>query len=198
MKTLIQSAFAGIFGLITKEDVAEQVKHAKFIGRTEKAQEDEDDRERIKILCIEIDIGKPFISVSNEWQDPVIGIVLGVEFVTLGKCPIAKVYDFVTDQVVYCGNSRIPYSEYNLDAILKLEPYQRWNLVARSNIDPNKRTDDETCSSPEQIKEILKNNSFYEVLPELEAIHHTTTKIRTETLIDLVYGILNSKLLNTR
>lgn len=192
MKALIQSAMAGLFGLITKEDHNFEVQHAIL----EEKQKNREQREQLNTLCIEVDIGTAFISVTNEWDNPIIGIVLGVVYVTAGNCPIALVYDFISNQVVLCGNARLPYTDYNLDAVLKLDPYQRWNLIARSSLEPSKSKYKDDCLDAEGIKSILKDRNINKVLQELSVVHHKEQPMKTQNLIQRVRQVLLSNNLN--
>lgn len=196
MKALIQSAVAGLFGLFTKENMEARISEAKFLAHQEKMKQDEQEQQDIKAICIEIDIGKLFISVTNEWDNPTIGVVLGVEYVTAGNCPIAKVYDFITNTVVLCGNSRIPFTYHNLDAILKLDPYQRWNLLAKSSIDHDKPKYNEDCFSADEIRTILDVRNFDSVSHELNRILSISTPVKTHELVEMVYSVLRLHDLN--
>lgn len=185
-----------MFGLYTKAEVDHSVRLGEFAGRANKMDEDEEDNQRIKTLCIEVDIGKLFISVTNEWDNPTIGVVLDVEYVTAGNCPIAKVYDFITNTVVLCGNSRIPFTQYNLDAILKLDPYQRWNLVAKSSLDLDKPKYNEDCFSADEIRTILDVRNFDSVSHELNRILSISTPVKTHEMVEKVYSVLRLHDLN--
>lgn len=192
MRKFISSAIVRMFGLFTEDDIRAE----KYKIKQELQDEFFTDRKEIQVCCIEVDIGTPFISVTNEWDNPLIGIVLGVQYVTAGNCPIAHVYDFITNQSVYCGNSRVPYTDLNLDAILKLNPYQRWNLISKSSLDMDKPKYNKDCFSPDEIRTILEDRGFSKVVEELNDIHSCKHSMRTFELIDRVYKVLRSNNLN--
>lgn len=196
MKQFIKSIIASVFGLITKEQLENELKVKAFNTLAEKTEKDSEDRKALQVLLIEMDIGKPFISVTNEWDNPIVGVVLGVEYNTAGNCPIAHVYDFITNQSVYCGNGRVPYTDLNLDAILKLNPYQHWNLISKSSLGMDKAKYNEDCFSPDEIRSILEDRGFSKVVEELNDIHNCKHTMKTFELIDRVYKVLRSNNLN--
>ena len=81
MRKFISSAIAKMFGLFTEDEV----KAEKDRTREETTDEFYSRRREIQIGSIEVNVGRPFISITNEWDNPLIGIVLGVQYVTAGN-----------------------------------------------------------------------------------------------------------------
>jgi hypothetical protein len=196
MRKSISSVIASLFGLITKEEHERQLKRTAFLMKQEELEKHHNDRHEIQILCIETNVGKPFISVTNEWDNPMIGIVLDVEFVTAGLFPIAKVYDFVTNKVLLRGNTRIPFNRYNLEAILRLDPYQRWNLVTKSELPSDKPKINPDCFSPRDILDILEMRNFAKIIGELHVLHFSETAVKSKDFKNKVFQLLKSNGLN--
>ena len=93
----IKNFIANSFNFYT-EDQLNSVKKQQFLAGI---REQEKRQDQLKTQCettaIEVNFGKPIIHITNEWDDPVVGVVIGVEFFTLSKRPIAKVFDFVSN-----------------------------------------------------------------------------------------------------
>ncbi len=182
MTKFLLNAFAKMLNLYTKEQVEVIRKCEKLNGKIEESDRYFKRKEEIEISCIEQDVGKPFICISNEWENPVIGIVLGVEFVSAARQPVVKIYDFISDSVKIIFGKRLPFNDYNLNAILKLDPYERWNLMTCSNLKENKTKINTDIFNAEEIKLILHNRKFYIVINELAEAKKALTNFNADSI----------------
>ena len=93
-------------------------------------------REEIQKFEIENAMGKKIIYCSNEWTDPDFGTVVGVEYFTKDNNPILKCKNAlfgvqghnVEDFFYVMLGTYIMTDELMTNAILKLNPFERWNL----------------------------------------------------------------------
>jgi hypothetical protein len=106
-------------------------------------------------------VGKRVIYTSNEWEDPVIGKVIRVDYITKARCPVLVVADVLSgEERIILTDQVYEYSPEILDAILKLSPYQRWNM--KSFNAPVK------FNKPTSNKVLLTNGEIYAKLGDVE------------------------------
>lgn len=109
-------------------------------------------------------IGKPAIFFGNEWQDPVIGIVIEQANLTNTSELMVRVKDYVSGDDHYVWASSLLFADKPMiDAILKLNPFERWNI--RSKVSVNlwcKKYPNGEIKTPEEIKNCLRKNKFWE------------------------------------
>ena len=74
-------------------------------------------------------IGKKVIVLSNEWEDMTVGVVTRVELITQAKQPTFVVKDCFTKEELLTFNDVMEFDKETLQTLLKLNPYERWNLV---------------------------------------------------------------------
>lgn len=165
--TFFKSLLSLIFVQKTNSFTEEEMKAVAVKAYDNLLEEQYKEKLRSDTVRIRLMIGKPIISVSNQWENPVIGIVIGVAYLTRGDQPVAKVYNFLTDRVVLCAIPLIPCTKSNLDAVLLLNPFQCWNLINRTCIETSSATPSELLSQ-KAVRQILKFRSFDKVVESLE------------------------------
>lgn len=95
-------------------------------------QKQEDDRrEESRRITAEFSVGTPVICISNEWEDPVIGFVSHIEYITKARNPVPVVMDYLSGQELMVMGVVYDFTRQRLDAFLKLAPYERWVMVRR-------------------------------------------------------------------
>jgi hypothetical protein len=72
---------------------------------------------------------KPVICVGNEWENPLIGVVEDIEFITKAHQPVLIVKDILTDKSVITFAKTFAFTTQRFDALMKLDPFERWCLV---------------------------------------------------------------------
>lgn len=82
-----------------------------------------------------IHIGKPVIVISNEWKDPLVGVLIHLEAIPHAdatvKTHLPVVIDAFSGQEFYTYGIIRPFSPKLLKAICKLDPDERWMLASR-------------------------------------------------------------------
>lgn len=91
------------------------------------------DRDSIRRLSQEQWIDKQVIIVSNEWVDPFIGTVIGLEDFGRNEAHLV-VKSAITDEIVISFGKVVPFSVENLDALLKMTPWVRWEILTGQKI----------------------------------------------------------------
>jgi hypothetical protein len=93
-------------------------------------------RAQQKVYEIKSWLGKKVIILTNEWEDPVFGIVRFYPMLKGGEDLIA-IQDVLNpdgDPIFTLPSSILPADDKMIEAILKLNPFERWNMRNRSGI----------------------------------------------------------------
>ena len=92
-----------------------------------------------KIKIMELDIGENVIYCSNEWEDPVFAVIEGLERFNNTDLPMYKARNVLNDETVYFFNGSVYLADEKMvDAILKLDPFERWNMnLAKGYLAPH-------------------------------------------------------------
>lgn len=120
-------------------------------------------RKEFKTIEIEELIGKPVIGYGNEWDDPLIGIVTRMELISLSKEPMAVVKDIINNNEVLAFCNIMPFTRQRFNAIMKLDPYERWCLTDRvrsTEYRTNEHRSTLELLTKEEIEVILIRNKF--------------------------------------
>lgn len=118
---LLEKCFPKYFQTIREQAYSE--------GYWKRAKETNEQREQVELLELEQFLGKRVISVSNEWDNPQIGVALRIEFITQAKSPILIVQDFLSNQEVMIMGKTYLYTPQRLQAVLKLNPFEACSLI---------------------------------------------------------------------
>ena len=119
------------------------------------------------IFSLEEDLNKKVIYCPNEWEDPLFGTIVDVTYVTKAKQPMGVVKCVLTAEtgLVHPGGYLLADGRL-VDAILKLNPLERWNLTKHwpsSNKWTKSHYEDE-CSDPEELRnKLLMAGFIYDV-----------------------------------
>ena len=126
------------------------VRHGVF---EEKSRASEN-RDNIRRITQEQWINKQVIFVSNEWDDPFIGTVIGLEDFERNEAHLV-VKNALTDETVINFGKVLPFSVENLKAVVQMTPWVRWEILTGQKI---------YRAAPEGV--YLK--SFHELMMELD------------------------------
>lgn len=91
------------------------------------------DRDSIRRLSQEQWIDKQVIIISNEWVDPFIGTVIGLEDFGRNEAHLV-VKDSLTGETVISFGKVIPFSIDNLKALTQMTPWVRWEILTGQKI----------------------------------------------------------------
>lgn len=115
-------------------------------------------------------IGKPVIAITGEFDDPVIGFVVGVTVFTEDKLPYPIVSDYVTLQSQAVFGRVWAWSQELQDAIYKLTPVERWALfnsadsVSKLSMPLNETKKETPNLNEREIISKLQANGFYHLV----------------------------------
>lgn len=106
---------------------------------------------------------KPVIFFGNEWEDPVIGHVVGPLRTFNTSEPMAAVKNVLNDQTYHTWYSSLKYADYEMvTAVLKLNPFERWNLYTRAHVNMwSKGYPNGSIRTPKEIMDILESKDFF-------------------------------------
>lgn len=111
-------------------------------------------------------LNQPVIHVPNEWQDMTIATVMSFENDRGTK---TFLYDVIDQHPCFILGEPIPYTRQMLDALLKLDPFERWILCLPKELKPTERWEKEkskTLTPPEEIYRILETRDWFNRFPQ--------------------------------
>jgi hypothetical protein len=112
------------------------IEQASAVGARKAIEEKYKENEKIQIFSLESDIGKKVIYCSNEWEDPFFGTMKGVTFVTQAKQPMGVAVNALTGEETMLHPDGYMYADEKMvDCVLKLNPFERWNIHKRGATD---------------------------------------------------------------
>lgn len=89
------------------------------------------ERLRVKEIIMKTNIGKKVIYTSNEWEDPVFAIIEDLETFHNVDGAMYKGTNVLTNETVYFFEGTVYLADEKMvDCILKLDPFERWNIKA--------------------------------------------------------------------
>lgn len=110
------------------------IEEAQKFGYNQVKEEERLARANIQQSIISMATGKKIIYCSNEWEDPIFAVVRGVTHVTKARVPMLICINVLTNENVYVDLQSFYYSDPRMvEAILKLNPFERWNLRVGTN-----------------------------------------------------------------
>lgn len=149
---------------------SKQIKEAKIQAKTEGYQEGinkywNEKEQRLEHEYNTSAVGKKIIYCSNEWQDPHFGIIEGTERVTTGHRLMVKSKDVLTGETHFIHPESFFYTDELLTlAILKLNPFERWNMsigkLSHMHLMWNKRYQKEQITPTREIEHQLRKCGF--------------------------------------
>lgn len=109
----------------------EQYDQGYTLGKFHAEEERRTERLRVKESVMKDDIGEKVIYCSNEWQDPVFAIIEGLQSFGNVDGPMYKARNVLTNEIVYFFEGTVYLADEKMvDCILKLDPFERWNIKA--------------------------------------------------------------------
>ena len=102
-------------------------------------------------------LGSIVIYTSNEWTDLVIGTVIRIDHITQNNCPVLIIDDILSsEERMILTHQVYPFSREMREAILKLNPWERWNLKSLNSPVP--------WNKPKQSSQLLTNSEILNML----------------------------------
>lgn len=158
-----------LFKLLNKE--IEQIKDRAYKqgyidGGNHFYREQNAERLRVKEIVMKGNIGKKVIYTSNEWEDPTFAIIEGLEAFHNVDGLMYKGRNVLTNETVYFFEGTVYLADEKMvDCVLKLDPFERWNIkAAREHVDNNMWSKwyppQKSVTDPEILKQKLKEVNF--------------------------------------
>lgn len=117
-----------MFKKLIKYIASNQILFANREGYKSAKEEILKEREKIKYFELEQLIGKKVITINNEWEDMVIGIVTSTTRIAKTNHLVLSINDCFTGLEYFSSGPVYKFDIETLNALLKLTPYERWNL----------------------------------------------------------------------
>jgi hypothetical protein len=130
-----------LIGFLHKE--IKKIKREQYSsGYSRRHQQIEEQKENLRnaeLSVMQDWIGQKVIYCSNEWEDPLFGTIVAITSFNNTSCPMYVIEDVFGDSPRYCFNGTLYYADEKMvDAILKLNPFERWNMnLARGYLETN-------------------------------------------------------------
>lgn len=155
--------------------IKKKIEQARLHGMADGIQKERDrnrqERDRLHDIELQQYLGKKVIAISNEWENPIVGVVTGFEPITKAQRLVPIIHDYIRNEDVLCLSKIKFYTEQKLNAILTLDPFSVIALVYNcydtdENFEKVKRGD---RWPKENITEILRINGFFD-LPDTKGV----------------------------
>lgn len=130
-------------------------------------QKERDYRNEQKKKCLlnelELMIGKPVISISNEWSNPVIGFGKRVDLITMAKTPVLIIEDYVSGEDILSFSVPFYFSEQRLFALSKLDPFEICSIIYKNSswMEPFEKVKSDVFDGYDVIINRLKQTDFF-------------------------------------
>lgn len=126
------------------------------------------ENKQFKLFDMETLLGKPVISISNEWDNPIVGFVTNIEFLSKAQNPTFVIQDYVSNEKVIVMGITYGYTEQRFNALMKLDPFETCSLIYQNycstSLNPFEKNKSGIRESKEMIIQKLKENGFYQKL----------------------------------
>ncbi len=147
-----------LFSKIFSQEIKRLEEHNRIVGYREKQKENDITKDVIRDCQLEDAIGKKAIFIPNEWTDPGFYIVTGIVTICKDDKPVHEVFDVINNVKGFCLPGTIYLADEKMvKAILKLNPFERWNLSAgksyMSNMWEKSYPNDDSMVTPSDILE---------------------------------------------
>jgi len=128
--------------------------------------ERDDSFQKSRFIELERYLNQPVVCFSNEIENPVVGIVTGIDFITQSKSPVLVVHDYIADKDLLILGKTFSYSSEFLKDVSETPKRLILQLLyGRYSSDGYcKKKATEPILSYEEIMERLKTNGFFDVL----------------------------------
>lgn len=121
--------FYSFFKKVFKKELQKDILDSQYKKLNEYKDEQIKIKKDIAIFEYETLLNKPVIVISNEWQNPIIGIATKIEFVSQTNNPMLVVFDYVENKEVMSNGIIYAYNEQRFNGLMKLDPFETCALV---------------------------------------------------------------------
>lgn len=110
-------------------------------------------------------LGKRVVILPNEWQDPTFATVIGPYGSNRTVVQLQEFFSKIPLKFPYPYKSLYLADRRMIEAILKLDPMERWNLSAGKAFNSNlwkPQVKNDHYSKPEELLKKLEDNNFFQ------------------------------------
>lgn len=156
---------------IHSDGFAAGIAQAQRQAQEEAQQQVNERRARFERIEMESKIGTPLIRISNEWDNPTIGF--GESIMDYGHSQVLVIRDYLTNELRVGGGVCFDFSEQKMDALLRLDPFEAWALLAHNSVGHEHFDKKHTGhrDTPQDIRAMLEKNGFFERLEQFQIAH---------------------------
>ena len=160
MKNILFSAFKFIF----KDQISKEILNANRNIESEFRIKREEEKNKCKEMELEMLIGKPVISISNEWCNPVIGFGKEVIYITKAKIPVLVIKNYLTGEENMSLSDPFYFTEQRFNALAKLDPFEICSIIYKNSTtyQPFEKKKSGIFDGYEVIKKTLEKNGFFD------------------------------------
>ncbi len=156
-----------IFKILSKlfsQQISDFVKSSKedFLAQREKSIN------QVKRIELEMLIGQPVISISNEWKNPIVGVAVRVIEITQSKTPMIVIKDYITGEEFMPMGWVAHFTHQRLSVALKLNPFELASLLYTNECYDTEFTKNKSGvrDSEEVVIQKLQEHGFFEFLEQ--------------------------------
>lgn len=152
------------FSKFFSQEINDMVNKAKNDAKNEERNYREEQRKHCQFIELSMMIGKPVISISNEWDNPIVGFGKRIEFITKAETPVLIIEDYVSGEDVLVLSTPFYFSEQRFNALSKLDPFEICSIIFRNSawMEPFEKVKSGVFDGYDVIFEKLKSTDFYE------------------------------------
>ncbi len=134
-----------------------------YLEEKDRRENREKTQQIIRDHQIERTMNGPCIFVPNEYEDMVVGVMIGRE----AEVDISYIDNYLTGKTSTIIGLPIPYTRALLDAFLKLDPVERWLMRIPDELQGDKHTRSiKPVMSAEEVIAKLESQGFFDDFPQ--------------------------------
>lgn len=128
-------------------------------------------RAQFEKIQMQSQIGTPLIRIPNEWANPTIGF--GESIMDYGHSQVLVIRDYVSNELRVGGGICFDFSEQKMEALLRLDPFEAWALMAHNNVGHEHFDKKHTGhrNTAQEIRAMLEQNGFFERWKQFQIAH---------------------------
>lgn len=155
-----------VFSKFFQKEINAQISSAKQKAQSDFYEARNASNNQAVLIELQSYIGKPVISVSNEWDDPIIGIGKEIVFITKANTPKLVIQDYISGKEYMPFGIVMGFTEQRFKALSKLDPFEICSLLYRNNhvFSTFEKNKSGTFSGYDSLHEKLLKTDFYKIV----------------------------------
>lgn len=166
--------FYSLFEKVFSKRIQQKINNESYKALENYKNTKYEEKRHSELFDMEMLVGKPVISISNEWDNPIIGFVKNIEFISKAQNPVFIIHDYVNNEEVMVLGITYGYTEQRFNALMKLDPFETCSLIFQnycsSSLKPFEKVKSGVRDTKENIIQKLQKNGFYTKLKLTENI----------------------------